>query len=852
MNSDPEKRHAECSVFVKITATGLKKRDADVPTVLQEFLVEHGVHNFLEQKPGEKALVEAQSEDGNSFLVVFRRPKAKGGVFRRISINTEIIRLLNLKEGSAIKFVVNQGRLILSARQLEEEKIDESLSSNLADLKGGYEPGPYSPKINTKVGAMTDKYNYPAELLTWAGHRRGGVKKPFNKETGRPAQVRVETPLVKRLKTWVHDLVDGKNVPRVILLVGGPGNGKTDTVEGVIEDFDEKLNLSGCLFRAFGQQFFGGTNAKYPPRSVEVDLGSIIPSCPTHLNCKLTLVQDASEKDGIRHPGKSKQQILLSDLERFTGGNNKEIYICCVNRGILAEAYTETQISDPSGPLIDLIEDITGAVTNSPNARSCWPLENHSSVVAWPMDVDSLVEQIGESKTPFQEILDQALDSSRWPDNCPAGELCPFCTNRRMLSKEGATKRLSEMLRAFELGTAKRWSFRDLYSLVPYMLVGTEDDLVIDGKSYDPCEWAAKQVELMESTSSKDEVKASRAPYLLASGLYWHRLFPLWPRLSTKLFTEAEKAIVVGLGNDGLRYIKDFFRFTRWAGRNKSSSSIEKIITTSFCALLDPADAAAETVISKATTSDLRVNEIDEFFSLSIHHGRNKVSRRITPIENEILKRLASADEALGTDAVTPKDQKKAEFLQRTLRLFAARFTKRSLGVQSGAFANLEAIAGFKEAFLTSLGLKKTITQLKNLLNDSGSNLFVTPLMATFAQPQPPEERNAKFMTAGIRVIPWKTEKIVRPEPQQIYLKVDGNPVPVTFDLFRALDRLSKGMLQGSLSDETLAMVGRIRAQVAGVVVRDEERWFDDATIVVKTARAEIQHTGKDFVVGKL
>ncbi len=115
--------------------------------------------------------------------------------------------------------------------------------------------------------------------------------------------------------------------------------------------------------------------------------------------------------------------------------------------------------------------------------------------------------------------------------------------------------------------------------------------------------------------------------------------------------------------------------------------------------------------------------------------------------------------------------------------------------------------------------------------------------------PSPPRRRNANLETSAVKVMPWKSIQTERPRVQQVYLKVDGSPVPLTFELFDALQRLGSGMHPGSLNDETFAMVGRVRARVAGSVVRDEERLLDDAVIVLEPTQEEIRFTGDEFVV---
>jgi len=638
-------------------------------------------------------------------------------------------------------------------------------------------------------------------------------------------------------------------VPTAILLVGGPGNGKTDAVDGLVEDLDDALGLDGKLFRAFAVEYTGA-NADDPPRRVSVDLASLIAQPPDHLKRTIAIVQDATEADPTRYPGRSAQALLLDELREIAGDSSGDIYVCCVNRGKLAEAYTEAQVQGTSAETLHLLTEITTAVTNSPEAKPCWPLRQFPTVVAWPMDIDSLVDPDSpDGERPVvQQIMATAIDESRWPRTCPAGEMCPFCTNQRMLAQDGALDRLAELLRAFELGTGKRWTFRDLYSLVPYMLAGDDEELVLDGNRLDPCQWAAMQLEILESTRKSDAARRARALYSLVARLYWHRLFPRWPRLSSQEFTDARKRIAKPLKHE-LSHVEDLFRYLTWAGRTSVTESIAKLISRSFCNLLDPADAHPDEVISTASTRSFTVREVDEFFSLSVGQGLKLIQRRIPALERELFKRLAAADDALGTDAISSPNRPKADLLQRCIRMFAARLAKRSVGTQAGIYANRSNLIGYKSALRDPEKLRLVQNELKKLINDQQRNLFVVPLMTTFAQPTPPRRRSVNLETTVVKVLPWRTEPTERPQPQIAYLKVGDDPVPLTFELYCALRQLRRGMHPGSLNDEVFAMVDRVRARVAGEVVRDEDRLLDDAVIVLGATGEEIRFTGKEFVV---
>src|SRR5690606_7872139 len=89
---------------------------------------------------------------------------------------------------------------------------------------------------------------FPRGLLDWAGNRGGGVRRLFDARSGRPGEVIFETNLLIRLREWVKRLAaDEPGVPRVVLLVGGPGNGKTEAVETTTEHLDAALGCNGTL-----------------------------------------------------------------------------------------------------------------------------------------------------------------------------------------------------------------------------------------------------------------------------------------------------------------------------------------------------------------------------------------------------------------------------------------------------------------------------------------------------------------------------------------------------------------------------------------------------------------------------
>ena len=175
---------------------------------------------------------------------------------------------------------------------------------------------------------------YPAGLLDWAGHRKGGVRKPFDNKTGRPLGKQIETKLVRQINTWLDDLIENglnEKTPRFIMLVGGPGNGKSDAIDGCISQFDDKLNAKGALVKSFAGALKSDPNT-VPPRLVKVSIDNYsYGKLPKDL--QISLVQDATESGN----NITAEAALLDNIISIAESLDNQIYICCVNRGILSQ-----------------------------------------------------------------------------------------------------------------------------------------------------------------------------------------------------------------------------------------------------------------------------------------------------------------------------------------------------------------------------------------------------------------------------------------------------------------------------------------------------------------------------------
>ena len=167
---------------------------------------------------------------------------------------------------------------------------------------------------------------FPAQLLSWAGNRSGGVRRLFDEQSGRPGVTVFRTNLLARLQQWCADIGASKEgTPRIVLLVGGPGNGKTEAIETTMVWLDGALGCRGALVDAL-QAAFAPEDGKVP-RTIRVAAGSLAsPGRPL----SLSIVQDASVVAGAG--GQTHASLLLQELAAAMAPGASDLATLCRKR----------------------------------------------------------------------------------------------------------------------------------------------------------------------------------------------------------------------------------------------------------------------------------------------------------------------------------------------------------------------------------------------------------------------------------------------------------------------------------------------------------------------------------------
>jgi hypothetical protein len=690
---------------------------------------------------------------------------------------------------------------------------------------------------------------FPNGLLEWVGNRSGGVKRLFDDTSGRPAEILLNTNLLFRLSQWTST-ASSVNSPKVILLIGGPGNGKTEAIENTIIQLDEHFNLQGRLVDEARQKFHPKQGVAMH-RKVEVDFPN--PSSDRSF-VRFQIVQDATSTFGSGNSSPAK--LLLEELEFATSIHDDvdNYYLCCVNRGVLDESFVIASTENRSSK--HLIKEIIDSISLSSSDSPCWPLNNFTSVAVWPMDIESLLQPLDNGdKAPALSILEHATQPESWRKfgDCSAGELCPFCSSEKILSKPDPRIALISILRWYEVTAGKRWNFRDLFAIFSFLLAGNRIDSQADSAS--PCDWAALQLNLdKESVKSTSPTKKSLlAIYKLVGSSYQQALFHTWDKKASSIISQDLKDLGIKRNCDEM---KSVFGLQLFLAERQSSHLPETIgdLLVSLSEKLDPALARSEYVVNINSKTKLELEEIDARFSRAINIGLDylKPMHVLTKSEVALLLRLSTADEYLSIPTVRRKKPTSATRLQQLIRDFSCRLVRRSLGARFGVVLGMDYLIQFQKIIEDQDGqqLQEVAKQVRKLLN--GEDGFEVPLVTTFAQPAPPLHRQAMLIIPPVKVSPIALRSKQRPRSPLCFLRIgakdSGQSIALTYELFQAIKDLEMGLSPASLANEVVALIDTTKARFSGQFIRSEDV-VDDSLIRIGAKSVEISKVFNGFNV---
>ncbi len=664
---------------------------------------------------------------------------------------------------------------------------------------------------------------WTSQLLSWHGHDRGGVRVPFQQGT-HPLPSRIETNLIRKLRALARRLGERQaNEPRWIFLVGGPGNGKSETVEDFLTALDSELSLSGRLVEHLTETF---RRRELLKRRVEV-LPSDVASGEEifrQVIGRLIIIQDATATE---NPQGDAAQGLARDLaDLYTSNENPPpLFIVCANRGLLARAINEANRDyGPENEITRLLGEIIrasglGIEALARDRKACWPLAIDPRVACWPLDLESLLEPNFAGSVPLEQVLAAASDHGQWELSgrcldCSARESCSLRQNATWLREQPRSKALIHILRRGEVATGQRWNFRGLFSLTAEIIVGQWQDF--DGAS-NPCEWVHDQVTQLADDTNPAAIDAA---YKLTRRLYPHALFSrVW--LDQVALSIQDKESLTNAQTRSRRLLS-----LLTASPAGSTKHIRDYLLLEY-STLDPA-------IATPLKSTHILRSIEDDYSQSTELGNaDPRTQNLALVERNLLWFIERAEaewDRLGRASVIA-----AKFSQ-LLRRLATILVKRSVGVALGHHANEEYLDDYSESLRNTRKLNRLTTNLQSLLGDDN---FQFDIVETFGQPQAEWITKVRLIgpRAGLRAIPAPTPSDSSPIHDMPCFEISDTDyrIPITFELFLALRLRQAGCASSSLPASVRASIDRIRHRYAGKLCRDTNKFLDQ-TVTIEIA----------------
>ena len=565
------------------------------------------------------------------------------------------------------------------------------------------------------------------ELLTWHGHSKGGVRVPFTGRGGNPLQSVIKTSLIERLRQLAKNIATGSTSVRWIFLVGGPGNGKSEAVQDFLTTLDNELECHGRLINTLQQEF-----ASTPLSQWKVVIeASVVPNLPPsfaqHIG-SLIIVQDASASE---EPGQDAGEVLAdSILDLLTHPNPQVVFVCCVNRGLLArslkKATQDTSRSIEYEEVVGLLKSLIRAtslgretLTTNEDRPSCWPLDLSGSVLqeqleekiaCWPLDMESLLlppAYGGLDPSPVEQILKEAAHENAWDvqgccGDCDAAPLCPFRQNASWLRKQEIRASLTQTLRHEELATGRRWNFRDTFSLVAELFIGEWEDF---GNVSHPCDWVHRLVQRCTQSQVHSE-EVIKPAFSLLMHLYPHAMFRNPP--STQVSPDSRKYAQLH------RFLKTLAINECLTLREASPRThIRTLLQEIFSSRIDPA------LFSPHDTSI--IGQLEDSYSQSVFMGNAMWldQEPTSNIETLFFDLARQAEEEWNT---VSRESAQASAVSRLLRILCSALAKRSVGLRNGLHADEPYLSKYEATIRDDEALMELTESLRSLLGERGFN----------------------------------------------------------------------------------------------------------------------------------
>lgn len=646
---------------------------------------------------------------------------------------------------------------------------------------------------------------FPESLFAWNNSGSYSTSRSSDEGSGwqKPP---LRTRLIMQLEALADSILNGAVQSQAnIFLVGGPGNGKT---------LAAKHFLKRLLKDKYGELRAAASNS--------VTLNFAESACPVK---HLRYIEDASAGDD----NVATYERFVKDIEEYVlTPQEGAVYLCCVNRGILATVLAKItkHEMDASDAASRFIATLSSVVSPDATPKPLWPMGSDAGCVyIHPMDEESLLECIGDNHPVAIDILDEicAEDDGRCQSCAYAGK-CPIRANVVALQNERRRDSLLRILRYYEIVASKRFSFRDLFSVFSQLVAGSPYEYVIDGKQMSPCSWVEKQIALSSSNLREDKMSSL---FALASALYHNRVFGTWDDLKSQ--TRPLLNLVRKSRLSSIKSVAPILKSISAMIRRSSTASAQNYLPK-CAALLDPAlqDAAAVGGVERECVDKIRLFE-DAFcksLTLGVDTFLGDGYCPASQIERELFLEVRSIeqDQEILDMPVSDPEFQTAQTVLSVLRVVLSRMAKRWIGAFAAfvcAGDRLDEYRAMLDNDMSHPNLaskkRKLCSTIQGYLFPNG--LFTCSMLATFGQAEPDEangfflknSRPAHFEIASSGAGDLMTRNLLFVREADLRLSIKVN-----FDIYSALVDLQNGLKPASLPARINDIFDGVKSRIQG------------------------------------
>lgn len=644
---------------------------------------------------------------------------------------------------------------------------------------------------------------FPKSLFDWGNAGRYSVCRGSDRSTGwqKPP---LRTRLIIQFEQLAEKLTAGLIDPELaIILVGGPGNGKTHAAHYFLR------KIMGDEYPSADQ--FGAETSEFE-----------VHGCGRLQQVRF--VEDASAGEN----NDSVYKKFVEDIEHYVLEKREgTLFLCCVNRGILATVLARIANGSlaASERAYKFIARLSSVVSPDATPVALWPFADQNNVFLHPMDEESLLETFGGVPPVAIQVVEEICSANcEGCSSCPNASLCPMLINIKALQDSLHRDDMLKILRYFEIVASKRLSFRDLFSVVSLIIAGAPEDYVYNGKMIKPCDWVARHVEMTDSNKLEDRLVGY---FELEAALYQNRLFANWAD-----FKKVDRQLQKNIRDSGSEAIKKTLPlFKALAVKVRRSTSIAGQNHLARCGrLLDPSlqDCAQLEDLQPEVAAEIK--NIEEAFCKSLTLGVKTFKTAGCRVPNAIEDRFLDEcvkieqDKSILDMPVSSADYALSQTVLSALRIVLSRFAKRSIGVAKsfvycgGRLADFRALlAGDTSIQNYPAKRRKICATIQNYLFPDGE--FRHSMLATFGQTEPDAE-NAVFLknssTPDFELV--RTDQSANSVRNLLFVRaaVLGIVVKVNFDLYSTLIDLQSGLSAASLPTRIADIFDGIKARIQG------------------------------------